>query len=347
MLHGKANMSIGMFGTNTFRGIEKLSSTIPYYSSKVVFAVPRGRPVSNVEKLLMPFQFFVWTGVVVYFGIGIALVLALRYVGVEARRFVVGRSNKYPLLTMVCVWLGNAAYPVPGRNFARFLLMMWICFAFVLRTGYQGALFDILRFQRSLAPVNSLNQIVSSQFDIYVSTRLGKYVRGMDGIEQSLIRLIPTTKVDEYLMKTVERDFNGVVVVVEPTIAYFNQYKMPKGQQLIYSPVVVHTIQNVIYVDKRSCLLEPFDQELWMYLSSGLITSWKSKFLKKTSKDQLTGKDFQTMGLPDVMGIFQVYAMLVVVALIVFLGELWWHKRCIKMYDEKDNAMKGSEKLCS
>lgn len=319
-------MTIGMYGTNTFRSITSLATTIPYYRVRIIFAIPRGRQVSNVEKLLLPFKYIIWCTIVSCFATGLLLILALQRSRPELRYFVLGRNNSDPVLSMISVWLGSVLTRLPGRNFARFLLMMWILLAFVLRSAYQGALFDILRLKKSIAPVNTISKMAEANYEIFVSTRLVKYLRQMDAQIQSLIRVIPTMLVDEYLMKTLHTHFYGAVVVAEPTILHFNRFKVPKGQKLIHSPVVVHNIQNTIYVDKRSCLLEPFDQELWKYLSSGLISSWTSQFLK-TAEDPGIEEEFKQMTMGDVMGIFQVYAVLMLISCFVFVGELWWDKR--------------------
>jgi hypothetical protein len=42
------------------------------------------------------------------------------------------------------VSLGGGMMTLPGRNFARFILMMYIWFALVVRTGYQGVQFDMM-----------------------------------------------------------------------------------------------------------------------------------------------------------------------------------------------------------
>lgn len=327
MLTGKADMAIAMFGTNTFRGYESLTTSIAYFNVKVVFAVPRGRQVSNVEKLLLPFRYIIWSCIVVCFGSGLLLVLALRLFRREVRRFVLGRHNRHPLITMINVWLGNSVDRLPGRNFSRFLLMSWILLAFVLRSAYQGALFDILRLKKSIAPVNTVQKIAAANYDVYVSTRLEKYVRQMDDKIQPLVKVVRTNQIDGLLMNTLDTSFNGVVVVVEPTILHFNKYKVPKGFQLIHSPVVIHSIQNSIYVTKGSCLLPAIDQELWMYLSSGLIYSWATNFLKRGIRDEKSGKTVQPLGLPDVMGIFQVYGILMGVSVVVFIGEVYWNWR--------------------
>lgn len=317
-------MSIGLFGTNTFRGYDTLTNSISYFMVKVVFAVPRGRPVANIHKLLLPFKLIMWIYIVFCFSTGLLLILGLKLFRLDVRAFVVGRYNAHPILTMVNVWLGNSVNRLPGRNFSRFLLMMWILLAFVLRSAYQGALFDILRLKKTTSPVNSLAKMAEAKYEIYVSNRLVKYIRQMDAKIQPLVHLVPTTAIDELLMQTLDPSFNGVVVVVEPTILHFNQHKVPDGFQIIHSPLVITTIQNTIYVDKSSCVLDAINRELWSYLSSGLMHAWATKFMKDVGRENERGDDFKAMKLADVMGIFQVYGVLMGVIVVVFIGELVW-----------------------
>jgi hypothetical protein len=40
--------------------------------------------------------------------------------------------------------LGGGMISLPGRNFARFILMQFILFSLIVRTGYQGVQFDMM-----------------------------------------------------------------------------------------------------------------------------------------------------------------------------------------------------------
>jgi hypothetical protein len=42
------------------------------------------------------------------------------------------------------VMLGGGLFILPGRNFARFNLMMYILFCLVIRTAYQGVQFNMM-----------------------------------------------------------------------------------------------------------------------------------------------------------------------------------------------------------
>jgi hypothetical protein len=42
------------------------------------------------------------------------------------------------------ILLGGGMISLPGRNFARFILMQFILFSLIVRTGYQGVQFDMM-----------------------------------------------------------------------------------------------------------------------------------------------------------------------------------------------------------
>lgn len=292
---------------------------------KVVFGVPRGRPVANIEKLLLPFRLFPWICIVFCFSAGHLLVLVLKLARAEVRQFILGRYNPHPVLSMVSIWLGNAENRLPGRNFSRFLVMMWILLAFVLRSSYQAALFDILRQKNSISPINTLQRMVDAQYVIYVSTRMEKYMRQMDAKIQPFVRVVPSTLIDNLLLQTLDINFNGAVVAAEPSIQYMNKFKVPEGQQLIKSPVAITNIQNTIYLEQTSCLQEPFNLELLRYISSGFIQSWTTKFLNR-EETTLDIDEFQELNLSDVLGIFQVFGMLMVGNILVFVVEICYYR---------------------
>jgi hypothetical protein len=42
------------------------------------------------------------------------------------------------------ILLGGSIRILPGRNFARYILMQFILFSLIVRTGYQGVQFDLM-----------------------------------------------------------------------------------------------------------------------------------------------------------------------------------------------------------
>jgi hypothetical protein len=62
------------------------------------------------------------------------------------------------------VLLGGGINRLPGRNFARFILMQFILFSLVIRTGYQGVQFEMmLTVCRFIWAITCLNNCYNSQ----------------------------------------------------------------------------------------------------------------------------------------------------------------------------------------
>lgn len=316
-------MSLGSFGTATYRTYrDHVVATIPYFRTKMRFAIPTGRPISSIEKLMLPFKYIIWTCCGVAFACGVLVVVVLRWcLPAHMRAFVIGRRNRYPLLSMWTVWLGNSTVYEPGRNFARYLLMLWTILALVIRTSYQGALFDILRTHRNTKPLDTFRQIHQAKYTIYVSQRMSEYVRAFDVKVQPHIAITPTPDIDQFIPQMGEQAFNGVLVVTETAIRYYNKQHVKARRRILMAKEVVYNNLNVIYVQRRSCLLEAFDKELWRYQSGGLISAWAAKFLQSDyEEERVTGSSSLEYGA--LAEIFFVYAIAMAHCFAVLLLEI-------------------------
>jgi len=58
---------------------------------------------------------------------------------------VIGRDVHAPTVNLFAAFFGLGQTRLPGRNFARFLLMLYILWCLIIRTGYQGVLYDLLK----------------------------------------------------------------------------------------------------------------------------------------------------------------------------------------------------------
>ncbi len=56
---------------------------------------------------------------------------------------------------------------LPGRNFARFNLMVFILFSLVVRTAYQGVQFDMMLKEMRPKDVKTIDELLEKNFTIY------------------------------------------------------------------------------------------------------------------------------------------------------------------------------------
>lgn len=145
-----------------------LKPGIAHYTSKVLFAVPAGRPFTAFEKLFRPFSVPIWSLITAYLVAGAAVVCALQLSTRELRDFVYGFGISSPYLNMLNIFFGGALSRTPRRNFARTLLLLWVLFCFVIRTLYQGSLYLYLQRTMSHDPLETMQDIDRSGIDYYM-----------------------------------------------------------------------------------------------------------------------------------------------------------------------------------
>jgi hypothetical protein len=103
-----------------------------------VFAVPPGKPLSNYEKLFLPFDETTWLFLGLTFGIGFCAIFTINQMKKFIRDIFYGSRVTAPSLNMLRNFFGIGMVRLPENNFARIILAFFIFFCLVFRTGYQG-----------------------------------------------------------------------------------------------------------------------------------------------------------------------------------------------------------------
>lgn len=166
ILDREANLTIGNYGMAKDR-IHFLGSSSSIYFSAVLFAMSPGHPFSSLEKLFLPFKIIAWHLVVSTFVVAGIGLLFLRRAPFGARAFIVGPDNRSPISNMILICFGGGVQLQPRRNFARYMLLMWIAMMLVLRNMYQGNLFVLLQ-KVLLHPIpNTLEEMTAGNYTFY------------------------------------------------------------------------------------------------------------------------------------------------------------------------------------
>jgi hypothetical protein len=78
------------------------------------------------------------------------------------------------------VSLGGGMISLPGRNFARFILMMYIWFALIIRTGYQGVQFDMMLKEMRPKDIETIDELIANNYTIFVGVAWFEYIKNME-----------------------------------------------------------------------------------------------------------------------------------------------------------------------
>jgi hypothetical protein len=122
-----------------------LSPSKAFAEVPLAMVIPPGDLVPPFEKLFYPFTKEVWYMVVAMYAIVFFIIAMLKIFSKTAYNFLIGRNIRNPYLSMLIVCLGFTQPKLPNRNFSRFTLMNFMLFWLVVRTCYQGILFNLLK----------------------------------------------------------------------------------------------------------------------------------------------------------------------------------------------------------
>lgn len=62
---------------------------------------------------------------------------------------------------------GFAQTILPGRNFARFILMLFILFNLIMRAAYQGKQFEFMGLEMRRPDVQSIDEMIEQNFTLH------------------------------------------------------------------------------------------------------------------------------------------------------------------------------------
>ena len=134
---------------------------------ELLFFVPPGDSYTQFEKLFLPFEYEVWLAIIGTLIIGLVTIQIINRLSKEVRNFVYGRNISTPNINLASIFLNGGQFKIPGRNFSRFLLMLFIIWCLIIRTCYQSMLFEFLQADKRKSPVKSLDEALDKNLTLF------------------------------------------------------------------------------------------------------------------------------------------------------------------------------------
>lgn len=129
-----------MVGTS-FQQMERAFDLMSYHYS---FMVTPGTELTPAENLYMPLEVEVWVSYILSIVIGLACIVIVKFFPKSVQQFVFGEKNDDPVLNLTMIFFGIGLVKVSGKNFARYLFMVFTLYCLVIRNAYQGKMFEFL-----------------------------------------------------------------------------------------------------------------------------------------------------------------------------------------------------------
>lgn len=137
-----------------------------FHMSKQRWIVPPGKTFTPIEKFFKPFKHELWDCIILVFVLSFVVIFALKFISPKVKDFVYG-NNQNPILNIINIAFGNAVARTPSRNFARFLMMMFVIYCLIVRTAFGGSLFYFMTTTFRYPIIDTLEEMVDKNFKFY------------------------------------------------------------------------------------------------------------------------------------------------------------------------------------
>lgn len=141
-----------------------LDITKSYSSEPVIFVVPPAKEFTSFEKLAYPFSSWAWVMIFIVNFFGFLVIFLVKMSSKNIQKFVFGTGVSHPYFNMVTGYIGGVQNVLPGRNFARFLLTMFVIYSLIMRTVYQGLYYQFMQSNMQHKKMETVEEMVKNDF---------------------------------------------------------------------------------------------------------------------------------------------------------------------------------------
>lgn len=334
LLNGTVNLTLGFFGNNYLRQ-QYLTGTQSHYQTSLILCVTPGSAHGSFEKLLLPFQFNLWAWFAAMLTIAIFVIVLLQFLPKYVQHFIWGRMNRTPGLNLFQTTIGNPANPAPSRNFARFLLTIWMLATFVLRSAYQQIMFYNFHHSQNHSIVRDWDEFIASKYRIFVIPPERYLLDNLHDHIQRQITIIPTEQANATLQAIRYGFLRGARISYPESLYYQNLQVLNNGGPFyrqfgkrLYS----YTLS--VFFRKNSPLVDPFNGQIQPLVTYGFVEHWRRELLNRNLQEiirtRMRRARATALSVPILSGIFELYALGMVGAMVAFLVEI-----CIARFEHR------------
>lgn len=154
--------------------------TQPYMFYNDYVLIPPGENYSGYEKMLLPFEEEVWAVIVFIFATAFSAIFIINLMRLGVRTFFYGRRVTSPALNVAMIFFGISQTLLPRRSFARFLLMLFVLYSLIIRTAYQGKMFEFMQQYMTKSEVQTINEMIDNNYTLFMLKGLPSVYKDMD-----------------------------------------------------------------------------------------------------------------------------------------------------------------------
>lgn len=161
---------IGGLTTSLLGTFKVIYPSTCYASFDQVFVIPKSRYYTAFEKILLPFDTDTWTLVLMLFIVSVITIFILKLLTTKkVQNFVFGSKVKTPITNLLIAFVGGTQTKLPTRNFARFLLALFLIYCLVIRTCYQTKLYEMMQSDETAKGLKTIDDLIESDLPVSAS----------------------------------------------------------------------------------------------------------------------------------------------------------------------------------
>lgn len=220
---------------------------------------------------------------------------------------------------MITAIFGLQQTVLPTRNFARFILMVFLLFCLVNRNVYQGALYIILRSDGHRKEIQTIQEMFDKDFKFYVYASYVDFVSESSRIYQRKVVI----QSEEELPYSREVDETLKAAFMTPLTNVINRNEMSRGKfSLRVCKEMVSVMSIVMYMQKGFYLKDTFNDLLLSFDAMGLLSHWYEQYVQQRFLNVKTGNTGpKKMNLEHLFGVFNVLLIGHGIAVLIFVLE--------------------------
>jgi len=183
LMTNSADISIGDWWILTNR-LKYFGATSGYMDSQFILVTPPGRDLKSLEKLIFPFRMTLWIAITICLLFGYFVIFVIRFQSQIIQNFLFGTGVKNVYLNVLIGLVGGSQTVLPAGHFARYILTMFFIYTLVIRTIYQGAYFNLIKSNRRIEEVQTIDEMITKDFRFYLTFAYSEQIQGIEAVKK-------------------------------------------------------------------------------------------------------------------------------------------------------------------
>lgn len=173
--NNEADLYIGNVALEPAR-IDSMDFSLPIFFEFLKFVVPPGKHYTQVENFARVFDQITW---VLIFSVLLLIgtsVLVLSFLSKRVRIYAFGDRYENAFMDFFATIFGSTLSSLPNTNMPRLIILEFVLFCFLIRSLYQGSLYNFLQSGAQGDPVQSIDEMVSKGFTFFMLKGYGNFI---------------------------------------------------------------------------------------------------------------------------------------------------------------------------